>query len=68
MKRTMIDLGWCMARIELADKKNARLTISSPSLYDEASSEPAQSILIYGNENVAKLRDALIEFTAKEPQ
>ena len=61
MERKMIDLGWCMARIEPVNKKDIQLMVCSAALYDSESAEPAQSVLIYGKENLAKLRDALIE-------
>ena len=56
--RKVIDIGWCMARI---DAKERKLMIVSPAYTDEASYLPSESIEIYGEANLIALRDLLIE-------
>ncbi len=53
--RKMIDLGWCLARLE-PDK----LTIVSQSEHGETAYNPAESIVIYGSANLKALRDELL--------
>lgn len=55
---TLIDLGWCIARL---DKGKHLLKIVSPS--DESTSlyVPSESITIYSQPSLEALRDALIE-------
>ncbi len=60
---TLIDLGWCMARLELkrSGRDDPRLTIVSPSCADSPMYEPAESVTIYGQAGLLALRDALNE-------
>lgn len=55
MKR-VIDLGWCMARLDTDEKK---LTIVSASYGGEQSNYPAESVSVYGEAGLKALRDAL---------
>lgn len=59
--RKMIDLGWCMGRLEIGRSGEPSLRIVSPCDLDENSTCPAQSVLIFGGVNVIALRDALNE-------
>jgi len=54
----VIDLGWCMARI---NTKLNSLVIVSPAAVEEQTYQPAESVCFYGKENIEKLRDALNE-------
>ena len=54
----VIDLGWCMARLDVKGKK---LTIVSASDPGEHAYTPAESVTIYGDAQMMALRDALIE-------
>lgn len=56
---TLIDLGWCMARLDIK-KNSSKLIICSPSASEESVYSPAESVVIYGENNVLTLRDALI--------
>lgn len=55
----LIDLGWCMARLDLGKQK--KLTICSPSDSDTHSYTPAESVVVYGETYIVALRDALNE-------
>lgn len=56
----VIDLGWCMARLEIK-KHSAKLIIVSPSATEDNAYSPAETVVIYGEVNVLALRDALNE-------
>lgn len=58
MNRRVIDLGWCMARL---DTTQGRLTIVSPADQDEGGYGPAASVVVYGSVSLMALRDALNE-------
>ena len=53
----LIDLGWCMARL---DPVNHKLLIVSPADSSEGFN-PADSIVMFGEESLKALRDALNE-------
>lgn len=56
----LVDLGWCLARL---DVQHSKLTIVSPSC-DEGENGtygPAESVVVYGLANITALRDALNE-------
>jgi hypothetical protein len=59
----VIDLGFCVARIKRQYQSNEySLQILQPSECAEGFGfEPAQSVRVYGNEELKKLRDALTE-------
>ena len=52
----IIDLGWCIARLE-----KHKLTIMSPADSSEGFYQPAESIVVFGEEPLKALRDALNE-------
>lgn len=54
----VIDFAWCIGKLS-ADKK--KLTIVSPSDDGDAYFMPSQSVVIYGETDLKKLRDMLIE-------
>lgn len=56
-KSTVIDLGWCMAKLEVDKKK---LTIISPAEYHENWYAPTQEVILLGDSIIA-LRDVLNE-------
>jgi hypothetical protein len=56
----VIDLGWCIARLELAQRRgDSALVIVSPSDNSVEVYEPPQSIRIYGLKNIRALHRAL---------
>ena len=54
----VINLGWCIAKIESIGPQNS-LTIMSPSAATENSYTPAESVTVYGDAGLIALRDAL---------
>lgn len=56
-KIKVFDLGWCMGKLRI---DTYQLNIMSPSDSD-AVHQPAESIVIYGRENLHVLRDILNE-------
>ena len=70
-KPILVDLGHDIAKVIrskqlkvpscLVGGTEAQLIIISPPIYDENVYTPAESINIYGNDNLRKLRDALTE-------
>jgi len=53
---TVIDLGWCIARLN-TDKN--LMTIVSPADASEHTYQPAESVVVWGVDGLGKLRDAL---------
>lgn len=60
MNRLTVDLGWCMARITID-----RVEIVSPSDSDQVHA-PASSVVVYGQDNVRKLSEALAKVLPQE--
>lgn len=62
MKR-LIDLGWCMARLDSDAEEEFvhRITIVSPQFCDRGDFSPAASICVGGRDKLIALRDALNE-------
>jgi hypothetical protein len=58
MNAKVIDLVWCMARLDVHNKK---LTIVSASDASENAYTPAESVVVYGEAGLLALRDALNE-------
>jgi hypothetical protein len=60
-KRTMVDLGWGMARVDMNEQSgNATLSIFVPASTDDGVYEPAQTVSIFmAADRVAALRSAL---------
>ena len=56
----LIDLGFYLGKIEKNDNCHARLTIVSPSV-SEDNYMPAKSVVVFGNDNLKALRDALLQ-------
>lgn len=59
--RKVIDLGWCIARLEVTAATAGTLTIVSPADYSSDPVNPAESIRIYGKDGLIALRDLLVE-------
>jgi len=58
----IIDLGWCVARLNTLTKMDQeRLIITSPSSSDEGLYQPSESVTIWGRDAMLTLRDALNE-------
>jgi hypothetical protein len=58
----VIDLGWCIARLEQrTSSQSPKLTIMSPSSAEERVYSPAESVVIWGDVSLLALRDALNE-------
>lgn len=55
MKTTVINLGWCIAKLEVEKKK---LTIISPAEFDENWHVPTQEIILH-EKGIVALRNAL---------
>jgi len=68
----LIDLGWCMGRLNPRKKSSGEesLIIASPSCsLNERLYQPAESVTIYGREAMLSLRDALNEeYPAQEEE
>jgi hypothetical protein len=58
MMITVIDLGWCIARLN-TDKN--LMTIVSPSDASEHTYQPAESVVVWGVDALGRLRDTLNE-------
>lgn len=54
----LIDLGWCIARL---DTEKQRLTVMTPADLEEDIFVPAASVVIYGTPAIKRLRDTLNE-------
>ena len=57
----LIDLGWCMGRLDTSRKPGAKLTIVSPSATEGSLYTPAETVEIYGETYLLALRNALNE-------
>lgn len=55
MNTTVINLGWCIAKLEVEKKK---LTIITPAVYHENWYAPTQEVILI-DDNIIALRDAL---------
>lgn len=63
MSTKVIDLGWCIAKLDVHNKK---LTIVSPSDSSENNYMPAESVAVYGEAGLIALRDVLNEAFPEE--
>jgi len=65
--RAVVDLGWCMVRLQGSPVKNTlELIIASPSSEGDGFHGPAESVTIHSTPNVKKLRDFLNEHLPEE--
>lgn len=55
------ELGWCVAKLTMQKGMDCSLTILSPANAEEHYYQPAESVLIYGRENLVKLQAFLNE-------
>lgn len=65
MNAKTVDLGWCMAKYNGPKDRGPKLTIVSPSDGSETGFNPSESITIWSDEALIKLRDFLIEVLPK---
>lgn len=70
-KIVVADIGWCVARLSLdSDPMCNGLIIVSPAVAEEVSAEfyrPAESVHVWQQSNIEKLRDFLNEHFPKVP-